>query len=74
MQNAPELITKIAELKKRLGQIIKEIPDVNLPTILEFHEGMEFPKYRITIEALEEDFYIDAKGKKWKRVKEDEDE
>ena len=74
MRNQPELITKIAELKRRIGQIIKEIPDNKLPTILEFHEGMEFPKYKITVEALEEDFFVDAKGAKWKRVKGNEDD
>ena len=74
MRNQPELITKIAELKRRIGQIIKEIPDNQLLTILEFHEGMEFPKYKITVEALEEDFFVDAKGTKWKRVRDEDEE
>lgn len=72
MDEDQEIITKVAELKKRIGYIINDHPHLDEPVTLEFHEGMEFPKYRITIEALEEDFYVDAKGKKWKRVKEDE--
>ena len=63
-----KVITKISELKRVISDVIKGKMDDILPVVLTYHEGMEFSKYKITIEAMEEEFFVDAKGKKWQRV------
>ena len=64
-------VTTLGELKKFLGQAI-EREDVDYPKTITFNRGIELPKYRITIELVEEDYFIDSKGVKWKKVIEEE--
>lgn len=70
--NVHETITKMSDLKRAVGQVINEINVDQLPIVLSFHEGMEFSKYKITIQAIEEEFFVDTKGTKWKRVHDDD--
>ncbi len=70
--NLHETITKMSHLKRAVAQVINEIDVDELPIVLSFHEGMEFSKYKITIQAIEEDSFVDANGKKWKRVHDDD--
>ena len=65
-----ENITKMSELKRCVNEVISSTPNNKLPVVLNYHQGMEFSKYKITIEALEEKFFIDSKGNKWQKVTE----
>lgn len=59
------IITKTVDLKKEIARIVnddkKDLSDCEIT----FSRGIEFPKYRITIEEINEDFFIDSKGVKW---------
>lgn len=67
-------VNTIAELKKAIGKIINESSDKDLPKEIIFNRGIEYSNYKITVEAIEEDFFIDSKGCKWKKLKEDDEE
>lgn len=67
-------VNTIAELKKAIGKIINESSDKDLPKEIIFNRGIEYSNYKITVEAIEEDFFIDSKGFKWKKLKQDDDE
>jgi hypothetical protein len=67
-----EEIKKISELKRSVGRLIHETPDRELPQILIYKEGLEFSKYKITIEVVQEDYFVDGKGQKWKKVNDDD--
>lgn len=60
-------ISKISELKRALSIALKATPDNELPLTYIFDEGMEFSKYKITLELIEQDSFIDKKGRKWVR-------
>ena len=64
-------VNTVAELKKAIGHIINGADNTEFPKEITFNRGIEFDKFKITIEVLEEDFFIDSKGKKWVKVKED---
>ena len=66
-------VSAIAELKKIIGKIISDTPDNELPKEIIFNRGIDYSKYKITIETIEEDFFIDAKGVKWKKITSDKD-
>lgn len=64
----------LSELKKSLSQIMKDTSDGTTKTII-YNRGLDFPKYKLTIEEIEEDFFIDSRGVKWMKVnKADEDD
>ena len=65
------LITKTIELRKVVAQIINDDKSENFPKIITFSRGIEFPKFKITIEEIDEDFFIDSKGIKWVKAKND---
>jgi hypothetical protein len=67
-------VNTIAELKKAIGKIINENSDKDLPKEIIFNRGIEYSNYKITVEAIEEDFFIDSKGHKWKKLKEDDEQ
>jgi hypothetical protein len=60
-------ITKIAELNRQIKRLIVEDKVKDYPVEYEFNQGMEFPNYRIIVEKVDSDFYIDSKGTKWIR-------
>lgn len=65
-------VSTIAELKKVMGKIINDTPEKDLPKEIIFNRGIEYCKYKITIETMEEDFFIDSKGHKWQKLKQDD--
>lgn len=67
------LITKTIDLRKIVAQIINDDKNGKFPQVITFSRGIEFPKYKITIEEIDEDFFVDSKGVKWIKAK-DEDE
>jgi hypothetical protein len=66
-------IKRLAELKKQIGYAIKNYPDDELPKEFLFKENVTAPKYKITVEVIDEDFIIDDLGRKWIKAKEDEE-
>lgn len=60
---------KIMELKNWLTSQIKEIPLSKFPVSTTYNEGLAEPIYKITIEVEEQESYIDKKGVKWVRAK-----
>lgn len=66
-------VSKLAELKRTLGQILNESSNGDFPKEITFSRGIEFPKYKITVEEIEEDFFVDKKGTRWVKDKKDED-
>lgn len=67
-------VNKLSERKKTIGQLINDTSSKDFPKSITFNRGIEYPKYKITIEEIEDDFFIDAKGNKWIRSKEDAQE
>ncbi len=66
------LLTKTVELKRVIAQLLKDEKSGKFPQVITFSRGLEFPKFKITIEEINEDFFIDSKGNKWVKAKEDE--
>jgi len=64
-------VSRIAELKKVIVKILHEVDDRTFPKTLIYNRSIESPKYRITIDEIEEDFFIDSKGIKWVKFKEE---
>ncbi len=62
-------ISKLVELRKLIGHIFSDLSSQELPKVITYSRGIEFPKYKITIEEIEEDYFIDSKGQKWAKVK-----
>lgn len=48
---------------------MKDTTSKTFPQEIIFNRGIEYPQYKITIEEVEEDFFVDSKGTKWMRVK-----
>jgi len=65
-------VNKLAELKRKIGHFLKEDAIEGFPQSITFCRGIEYPKYKITIEEIEEDFFIDSKGTKWIKSKNEE--
>lgn len=70
-------INKLIDLKRTFGLMLKNQSRSNskglsteFPKEIIFSRGIEFPQYKITIEEIEDDYFIDAKGTKWMKVKE----
>ena len=61
---------KISELKARITELIRQNSINGFPQTLVFNERAGLPRYKITIDAIQEDFFIDEKGTKWMKVKE----
>ena len=64
-------VSKLSDLKRMIGHIINEVNDRDFPKVIHFNRGIEFPKYKVTIEEIDEDFFVDSKGSKWVKVKDD---
>jgi hypothetical protein len=67
-------VSTVADLKKAIGHIINNSDNTGFPQEITFNRGLEHDKFKITIDQLEEDFFIDSKGKKWIKVKEEDKE
>lgn len=64
------MINQISELKRQITEAIREIPDHQLPKEFIFQNYWNSPQYKITVEVITSDIYIDATGQKWVKVKE----
>lgn len=64
-------VNKLSDLKRMIGQIINDTSEHDFPRIIHFNRGIEYQKYKVTIEEIDEDFFIDSKGSRWVKVKDD---
>ncbi len=63
-------LSRLAELKKLIGKIMTDGEDDNaFPMEIIYSRGLEFPTYKIQIELVEEDEFIDSRGIKWVKSK-----
>lgn len=62
-------VSNLSELRKVIIHIMKDTTSKTFPQEIIFNRGIEYPQYKITIEEVEEDFFVDSKGTKWMRVK-----
>ena len=67
----PIEFNKISEIKRYLSETLCGDLDSKLPKSFCFVQEIGKPKYKITVELLEEDFFIDSKGRKWFREKDE---
>lgn len=58
-------VSKLAELKRTIAQVINDPNARDFPKVITFSRGIEFTKYKVTIEEIEEDFFVDSKGIRW---------
>lgn len=65
------LVNKTVELKRIMAQLINDEEGKQFPKVITFSRGIEYPKFKITIEEIDEDFFIDSKGVRWVKVKDD---
>lgn len=68
-----KVIKKIIDPESRsghFGRIESEKTCSDLPLVIDFCKGMEFDNFKITIENMEKDYYIDKNGTKWIRSEE----
>lgn len=63
-----ESISKISILKRRIKDIVEDA-QLQSPTILVYSEGFSMPNYKITIELVPQDSFVDSKGVRWIREK-----
>lgn len=63
-----DVIKKSSELIRSVKCYIEDSEDWEFPAELWFHKGMEFPKFKVTIEMIETDTFVDSSGQKWKKV------
>lgn len=61
-------ISRVSELNRKIKDAVIREKDLDFPLEYIFSRGMEFSSYKITIEKLDPDFYIDAMGRKWVRA------
>lgn len=60
-------IKKIPELLRQIKKAI--VTEDDFPIELILCQGMEFPEYKVRIEVVEKDHYIDSNGQKWVKSK-----
>lgn len=66
------LLNKTVELKRIIAQIINEDTPEKFPQVITFNRGIEYPKFKITVEEIDEDFFVDSKGVKWVKAKDND--
>lgn len=62
-------VTKLQDLKKEISHIMAESENTEFPLEIVYNRGVEHKQFKITIEEIEEDFFIDPKGRRWEMVK-----
>lgn len=65
-------LSKLSELKRTMGQMVHDLNEGNFPKTINFSRGIEFPKFKITVELVEEDYFVDSKGQKWAKIREEQ--
>lgn len=64
-------INKLSDLKRTIGHIINDTNENDFPRVIYFNRGIEYRKFKVTIEEIDEDFFIDSKGSRWVKIKDD---
>ena len=62
-------LERLSFLKSEITKLIRSGSKKDLPKVFHLSEGIGFPKYKITVELIEEDFFFDSHGTKWIREK-----
>lgn len=62
-------VANLADLKREVSQLISNSENEKFPATIIFNRGIDFSQFKITIEEEEVDFFVDAKGETWKKVK-----
>ena len=73
MANSKKSISKMAELKSIIGNALIDSKNKQFPIEILYSRGIVHPKFKIIIEQIEEDFFIDANGIKWRKVLDNEE-
>ena len=63
--------SNLGEFKLAISSILRKVDESENPLEIIYSRGIDFPKYKITFEELEEDTFVDAKGQRWARIKDD---
>ncbi len=61
----------LGDFKGAISSIFQKVEENESPVEIIYSRGIDFPKYKITFQELHEDFFIDSKGQKWARIKDD---
>ena len=64
-----EEITKINELKSNITNCIRQESKNQFPMHFLYKDTLTAPLFKITVEIVEKDFFIDDRGIKWIREK-----
>lgn len=62
-------VNKLSDLKRMIGRIINDTNENDFPQVIHFNRGIEYRKFKVTIDEIDDDFFIDSKGSKWVKVK-----
>lgn len=66
----PTKFDKFGRLKIQLTRDMRKDDMTQFPLQYILEEGFEHPSYKVTVELVEKDFFVDSKGQKWVRQKE----
>jgi hypothetical protein len=68
-----EYVKRLPDLKRLISGLVSrsDEPLSEGPISFIYQYSKEDSRYKITVELLEEDFYIDSKGRKWIRAKDE---
>lgn len=58
--------SRISDIKREITQLLKATPD-EFPETMTYQEDGNIDQYKITIELVDKDHFIDSKGRKWYR-------
>jgi hypothetical protein len=59
--------SRISDIKREITQLLKATPDDKFPETMTYQEDGNIDQYKITIELVDKDHFIDSKGRKWYR-------
>lgn len=62
-------VNNVADLKRMISHMISVTNVQDFPRVIHYNRGIEYSKFKVTIEEIDEDFFIDSKGSKWVKVK-----
>lgn len=63
---------KISAFKKFLKELVENKRGDSTAVTFFFKKNFSSPKYKVTIEPVEEDFIIDSQGRKWVKANDSE--
>jgi len=62
-------LAKLSEVNRVVRNSLIRHEDKEFPVQVYFNQGIQFPRFKVTIEKEESDVYVDPSGQKWKKVK-----